>query len=239
MGNICRSPSAEGVFRSLLAARAPQLCGRDRFGRDARLSRRRAARRSRRSPPRAVAASTCRRCARARCAASDFDYYDLILAMDEQNLRELRRRAPAQRHERIRLMMEFVPASSMRAVPDPYYGGPQGFEQVLDLLEEAAEGLLREMLSRACSADAPGRDRCALQPTSSRAGGRAAAPRAAARRRARTTTRCTSSIRRARNRPPARCAPASAAAARSAACSARGAARSKLCCASWRASARG
>ena len=81
--------------------------------------------------------------------AGDFDYYDLILAMDEQNLRELRRRAPAQRHDRIRLMMEFVPAATTRAVPDPYYGGPQGFEQVLDLLEEAAEGLLCEMLSRA------------------------------------------------------------------------------------------
>jgi len=44
--------------------------------------------------------------------------------------------------------MEFAPSSAVRAVPDPYYGGSQGFEQVLDLLEEAAEGLLREMLSR-------------------------------------------------------------------------------------------
>ena len=80
---------------------------------------------------------------------SDFDEFDLILAMDEQNLRELRRRAPAHRHERIRLMMEFGPDASLRAVPDPYYGGPQGFEQVLDLLEEAAEGLLREIQSQA------------------------------------------------------------------------------------------
>jgi protein-tyrosine phosphatase len=54
---------------------------------------------------------------------SDFDEFDLILAMDEQNLRELRRRAPAHRHERIRLMMEFGPDASLRAVPDPYYGG--------------------------------------------------------------------------------------------------------------------
>jgi protein-tyrosine phosphatase len=45
-------------------------------------------------------------------------------------------------------MMEFGPDATLRAVPDPYYGGPQGFEQVLDLLEEAAEGLLRELLSR-------------------------------------------------------------------------------------------
>jgi protein-tyrosine phosphatase len=82
-------------------------------------------------------------------SVSDFDDFDLILAMDEQNLRELRRRAPAHRHERIRLMMEFAPQASVRAVPDPYYGGPQGFEQVLDLLEEAAEGLLKELLSQA------------------------------------------------------------------------------------------
>jgi protein-tyrosine phosphatase len=96
---------------------------------------------------RVVAASICRRCART-VQTSDFDSYDLILAMDEQNLRELRRRAPAARHDRIRLMMEFAPSSPERAVPDPYYGGAQGFEQVLDLLVEAAEGLLREMLSR-------------------------------------------------------------------------------------------
>src|SRR6185295_9606175 len=139
MGNICRSPSAEGVFRSLLAQRAPQLSIEvDSAGtHDYHVG----------EPPddRAIAAARRRgidlSALRARTVrASDFDYFDLILAMDEQNLRELRRRAPAPRHERIRLMMEFG--------PDAYYGGPQGFEQVLDLLEEAAEGLLRELLSR-------------------------------------------------------------------------------------------
>jgi protein-tyrosine phosphatase len=148
MGNICRSPSAEGVLRSLVAARAPQLSVElDSAGtHDYHVG----------EPPdeRAIAAARRRgidlSTLRARTVhAGDFDYYDLILAMDEQNLRELRRRAPAQRHDRIRLMMEFVPAATTRAVPDPYYGGPQGFEQVLDLLEEAAEGLLSEMLSRA------------------------------------------------------------------------------------------
>jgi len=148
MGNICRSPSAEGVFRSLLAVRAPQLAVEiDSAGtHDYHVG----------EPPddRAIAAARRRgidlSSLRARTVRiSDFDYYDLILAMDEQNLRELRRRAPAARHERIRLMMEFVPSSPVRAVPDPYYGGPQGFEQVLDLLEEAAEGLLREISSRA------------------------------------------------------------------------------------------
>ena len=148
MGNICRSPSAEGVFRNLLAARAPQLSIEiDSAGtHDYHVG----------EPPddRAIAAARRRgidlSSLRARMVrASDFDSYDLILAMDEQNLRELRRRAPAHRHERIRLLMEFGPEAAVRAVPDPYYGGPQGFEQVLDLLEEAAEGLLRELLSRA------------------------------------------------------------------------------------------
>jgi protein-tyrosine phosphatase len=148
MGNICRSPSAEGVFRSLLAARAPQLTIEiDSAGtHDYHVG----------EPPdeRAIAAARRRgidlSTLRARTvSAGDFDEFDLILAMDEQNLRELRRRAPAHRHERIRLIMEFVPQASVRAVPDPYYGGPQGFEQVLDLLEEASEGLLKEMLSQA------------------------------------------------------------------------------------------
>lgn len=148
MGNICRSPSAEGVFRSLVAARAPQLAVEiDSAGtHDYHVG----------EPPdeRSIAAARRRgidlSALRARTVqVGDFDYYDLILAMDEQNLRELRRRAPAQRHDRIRLMMEFVPAATTHAVPDPYYGGPQGFEQVLDLLEEAAEGLLSDVLSRA------------------------------------------------------------------------------------------
>lgn len=81
--------------------------------------------------------------------AHDFTYYDLILAMDEQNLRELKRQAPQSAHERIRLLMDFAPAATTRAVPDPYYGGASGFEQVLDLLEEAAEGLVRELLQAA------------------------------------------------------------------------------------------
>lgn len=148
MGNICRSPSAEGVFRSLLAARAPQLAVEiDSAGtHDYHVG----------EPPddRTIAAARRRgidlASLRARTVRDgDFDYYDLILAMDEQNLRELRRRAPAARHDRIRLMMEFVPSGAVRAVPDPYYGGPQGFEQVLDLLEEASEGLLQALLSRA------------------------------------------------------------------------------------------
>jgi protein-tyrosine phosphatase len=77
----------------------------------------------------------------------DFERFDLILAMDEDNLRELRRRARGQYHARIHLMMEFAPAAPARNVPDPYYGGPEGFEHVLDLLEEAAQGLIEHLRS--------------------------------------------------------------------------------------------
>jgi protein-tyrosine phosphatase len=146
MGNICRSPSAEGVFRRLLAQRAPDLpieiasAGTHDYHVG--------------DPPdeRAVAAARRRGIDLSRLRArtvrgEDFAYYDLILAMDEDNLRELRRQAPAARHDHIRLLMDYAPAATARAVPDPYYGGARGFEEVLDLLEEAAEGLLSNLLS--------------------------------------------------------------------------------------------
>jgi protein-tyrosine phosphatase len=147
MGNICRSPTAEGVFRRALQERAPHLdiqvdsagthdyhVGEAPDSRAIKAARRRGidltALRARRITP------------------EDFEIFDLILGMDEDNLRELRSRAHATRHGRIRLLMEFAPAAVSRAVPDPYYGGEQGFEQVLDLLEEAADGLIDEMLKR-------------------------------------------------------------------------------------------
>lgn len=147
MGNICRSPTAEGVFRHVMATQAPQLqIEIDSAGtHDYHVG----------APPdrRSIAAAKRRgidlSALRARMVATeDFSRYDLILAMDEENLSELKRRAPPAHHERIRLMMEFAPQAASRTVPDPYYGGPQGFEEVLDLLEEAASGLMQELLAR-------------------------------------------------------------------------------------------
>ncbi|WP_129778807.1 low molecular weight protein-tyrosine-phosphatase [Peristeroidobacter soli] len=146
MGNLCRSPTAEGVFRQILSSDAPDLqIEIDSAGtHDFHVG----------SPPDSRSIAAARRrgidlsSLRARMVtAEDFALYDLILAMDEENLRELRRRAPAVHHERIRLMMEFAPDAPSRFVPDPYYGGAQGFEDVLDLLEEAAQGLLAELRS--------------------------------------------------------------------------------------------
>ena len=82
----------------------------------------------------------------------DFERFDLILAMDRENLTVLRRRAPAAAHGRLRLFLEFAPDTRLEDVPDPYYGGPNGFEEVLDLVEEAARGLIRHLRQRARAA---------------------------------------------------------------------------------------
>jgi protein-tyrosine phosphatase len=76
---------------------------------------------------------------------ADFLSFDLILAMDAENLRVLRRSAPRGAQERLRLFMEFAPESGASEVPDPYYGGANGFEEVLDLVEAAARGLLTHL----------------------------------------------------------------------------------------------
>ena len=78
-------------------------------------------------------------------APGDFDDFDLILAADRSNLRDLRAAAPAGTRARLHLLREFDPASAGAPdldVPDPYYGGDDGFEQVLDLVEAACRGLL-------------------------------------------------------------------------------------------------
>ncbi len=145
MGNICRSPTAEGVFRHLVQQRAPHLpIEIDSAGtHDYHVG----------EPPdsRAVAAAARRgidlRSLRARQVADeDFERFDLIVAMDRLNHVTLRELAPPVAHERIRLFMEYAGNPNVEDVPDPYYGGPLGFEQVLDLAEEAAAGLLDEVL---------------------------------------------------------------------------------------------
>ena len=147
MGNICRSPSAEGVFRHVLATRAPELqVDIDSAGtHDYHVGEAPDARALAAARRRGIDRSGLR--AR-RVATEDFERFDLILAMDEENLLALKRQAQAAYHERIRLMMEYAPGRGRRAVPDPYYGGEQGFEDVLDLLEEAADGLIDALLDK-------------------------------------------------------------------------------------------
>jgi protein-tyrosine phosphatase len=144
LGNICRSPTAEVVFREVVAREAPDLVIQvDSAGTagyhigappDPR-TREAAARRGYDLSP-----------LRARIVQpEDFERFDLILAMDRENLAALRRRAPQGLHERVRLFLEFAPELATSDVPDPYYGGPNGFEEVLDLVEAAAHGLLNHV----------------------------------------------------------------------------------------------
>jgi len=150
MGNICRSPTAEGVFRHLLATRSlAHAVEVDSAGtHDYHIG----------EPPdrRAIAAAQRRgidlSALRARRVADeDFSRFNLILVMDQDNYDVLHRRAPEQFRERIRLVMEFAPNAYTNEVPDPYYGGAKGFEEVLDLLEQASHGLLRELELRGVS----------------------------------------------------------------------------------------
>lgn len=140
-GNICRSPTAEAVFRQLLATEGGGIdVTVDSAGTHAYHVG---------DPPdgRAMAAARRRGIAmdslRARLVrAGDFSRFDLVLAMDKENLAQLLRIAPPQYRDRVRLFLDYAPASGRREVPDPYYGGETGFEDVLDLVEEAARGLL-------------------------------------------------------------------------------------------------
>lgn len=80
-------------------------------------------------------------------AAADFERFDLLIAMDDKNVAALRQVCPAQQRDKIRLLMEFVPEadgrwSGAREVVDPYFGGAEGFEQVLDQCEAACRGLI-------------------------------------------------------------------------------------------------
>jgi len=147
MGNICRSPTAEAVFRHLVAHEAADLpLEIDSAGtHDYHVGQ---------APDRRAQSAARRRGIelsglRARIVEdADFERFDLILAMDEQNRSELIARAPAASHARIRLVMEFAPNAYAREIPDPYYGGETGFEDVLDLLHEAAIGLLADLRRR-------------------------------------------------------------------------------------------
>ena len=141
MGNICRSPTAEGLFRKLLTEQAPDLevvidsAGTHGYHEGAA------------PDPRACRAAERRgidlKGLRARrVLEQDFMEHELVLAMDEQNLEFLLEICPAEYRHRVKLFLEFAPHLERRDVPDPYYGGATGFEHVLDLVEEAAAGLL-------------------------------------------------------------------------------------------------
>jgi protein-tyrosine phosphatase len=146
LGNICRSPTAEGVMRSLLREAGMEGeveidsagTGSWHVG----------------SPPDSRAAAAARERgitldgAARTVAEEDFEDFDLLIAMDRENMAVLRRLAPSEEaRDKVHLLREFDPASNTADldVPDPYYGAPGGFEEVLDLVHAACEGLLEEI----------------------------------------------------------------------------------------------
>ena len=143
MGNICRSPTAEGVFRRLVAeAGLVDKIEVDSAGThayhvgeppDRRSQAAAASRGYDLSPLRAR-----------RVDATDFERFDLILAMDGDNLERLEASAGPDRRARLGLFLEYGSAGAGE-VPDPYYGGASGFERVLDLIEDASRGLLQSL----------------------------------------------------------------------------------------------
>ncbi|AEI76454.1 low molecular weight protein-tyrosine-phosphatase EpsP [Cupriavidus necator N-1] len=146
MGNICRSPTAEGVLRAKLAeAGLDALVELDSAGtHEYHLGRAPDPRTQRHALQRGYDLSALR--AR-KVGLPDFDRFDLILAMDRENLAGLARLRP-DAGEKLRLLMSFATRHDADEVPDPYYGEGDGFERVLDYIEDACEGLVAELRQR-------------------------------------------------------------------------------------------
>jgi len=145
MGNICRSPTAEGVFTRLVEeAGLLDKIGIDSAGTHAYHV-------GEPPDPRAQKSALARGIdisqLRARRAVSeDFERFDYVLAMDYDNLQNLEPLCEPQHSAKLQLFLEYGSHADTREVPDPYYGGPMGFERVLDLIEDASNGLLRTIL---------------------------------------------------------------------------------------------
>ncbi|MDD5035868.1 MAG: low molecular weight phosphotyrosine protein phosphatase [Methylococcaceae bacterium] len=144
MGNICRSPTAEGVFRKLVQAEGLEpwfhvdSAGTHAYHVD--------------NPPdeRARTAALARGIDLAPLRARqvnlrDFETFDHILAMDKHNLDTLMFTCPRTHAHKVRLFLDYAPELNLAEVPDPYYGGKDGFEQVLDMVERASQGVLRSV----------------------------------------------------------------------------------------------
>ena len=145
LGNICRSPMAEGVFRHVADTRALSL-NIDSAGTSSwHIGNPPDERAQRAAAGRGIDISGLH--AR-QVAPDDFERFDLVIAMDDANLATLRRKAPDDAHDRIRLFLDFASGISVREVPDPYYGGEEGFDHVLDLIEAAARGLADHIAPR-------------------------------------------------------------------------------------------
>ena len=147
LGNICRSPTAEGVFRTIVEdAGLSDVISVDSAGTsgwhigdppDSRGQQAAAGRGYDLSAQRAR-----------QVAANDFDTFDYIIGMDSRNLADLSSMAPPASRVKVSMFLQFAPETGQREVPDPYYGGDDGFDAVLDLVEAASRGLLDDIRTR-------------------------------------------------------------------------------------------
>jgi low molecular weight protein-tyrosine phosphatase len=144
-GNICRSPTAEAVLRAKLGAAglAQRIVVASAGTSSYHVGDAPDPRSQRHASKRGYDLSNLR--AR-RFATADFDRFDLILAMDQGHYDELNSRAPQPCRARVELLLAYARRFAGTAeVPDPYYGPPQGFEQVLDFVEDACDGLVAKL----------------------------------------------------------------------------------------------
>jgi len=144
LGNICRSPTAQGVFtQKIEAAGLTGLVRIDSCGtHDYHPGRRPDARSCEAAAARGYEFSHLR----ARVIRpSDFDEFDYILVMDESNLRDVLAACPSHHRDKVRLFLSFAPELGEASVPDPYYGGGDGFARVLDLVEVASDRLVERL----------------------------------------------------------------------------------------------
>ena len=147
MGNICRSPTAEGVVSNIIINnRLEDLIKVDSAGTHGYHIDEPPDRRTREAAlRRGVDLSGLR--AR-KVVPEDFERFDLLLAMDRDNLALLKRGARPEHHAKLGLFMRYASRFEVEEVPDPYYGGEEGFELVLDMAEDAGQGLIESLLDR-------------------------------------------------------------------------------------------
>ncbi|WP_373976734.1 low molecular weight phosphotyrosine protein phosphatase [Chitinibacter sp. SCUT-21] len=149
-GNICRSPTADGVLRKKIAQAG--LVGRVRVDSagttDYHVGEAPDRRAQQHAKKRGYDLSNLR--AREVCA-SDYVEFDLILAMDSTHLSFLKRSCPSEYQTKVQLFLDFAPEYRQSDVPDPYYGGAEGFEQVLNLIEAGCDGVMKLVQLQLCA----------------------------------------------------------------------------------------
>ncbi|MCW8964960.1 MAG: low molecular weight phosphotyrosine protein phosphatase [Gammaproteobacteria bacterium] len=147
MGNICRSPTAHGVFRKLVQDEG--------YADDIYIESSGTIAYHVGEPPDSRAQQTARQrgldmsdLRAQKVKASDFEEFDYILPMDRDNYDSLISSSSPEHHEKIKMFLSFAPSVASREVPDPYYGGASGFDQVFDMVEAGSRGLLDEIIER-------------------------------------------------------------------------------------------